>query len=320
MTVCCADDLNVIEVLTSSDEALPKLAARLAQSPEAARQPPAPPCPVPPPPREPVRRPRSRSRQTSSAAPSPSPSPEPTSLLATVQATAVAEAHGRSSDDSLPQPQHASVPDRHHADARPSGQRGGSGGDPRPDEAPPTPEHPQPLPAAEDDARVHIWRWDGARTVSVNGPRCGDGAVGAGLAERVSCDGCKPSAAAGADSAQNALGTISGLQQSMAAAGAVHPAAATGMEAAAAASTDCRLLKEVPMGAPPLLHPLAANDAANSGDMKACAFGKAAAEVPLLMGMDVSSVSTDGAKEDLVGCAPELDKHCLTPAGPLPAG
>lgn len=39
--MCCADDLHVIEVLASSDEALPKLAARLAQTP-AARQPPPP--------------------------------------------------------------------------------------------------------------------------------------------------------------------------------------------------------------------------------------------------------------------------------------
>ncbi|KAK9901982.1 hypothetical protein WJX75_000203 [Coccomyxa subellipsoidea] len=36
------DDLHVIEVLASSDEALPKLAARLAQTPAAARQPPPP--------------------------------------------------------------------------------------------------------------------------------------------------------------------------------------------------------------------------------------------------------------------------------------
>ncbi len=313
--MCRVDDLHVIEVLASSDEALPKLAARLAHLPEAAQQPPAPLCPVPPPPREPVRRPRSRSRQTSSAAPSPSPSPEPASLLATAQGPAVAEVHGRTRRSPLPQTQHAPVPDCLCADAQPSvqwgdsgaqpsGQRGDSGGPVRPNEAPPTPEHPQPLPTAGDDARVHIWQWDGTRAAPVNAQQCGDGR---GPAERAAGDGCKPLAATDAGSVQSAPESMSGLPHSMAAA------------AAAVASTDCRLSKEVPQAAEPLPPPSAATDVAGLGDMVASALGEAASASPLVMGAHVDLGNRGSAGRDLVGCVPQLDKHRLAPAGPLPA-
>ncbi|CAL8465968.1 g5504 [Coccomyxa elongata] len=314
------DDLHVIEVLASSDEALPKLAARLAQSPEAAQQPPAPLCPVPPPPREPIRRPRSRSRQTSSAAPSPSPSPDPApdpaSSLATAQGTAVAEVHGSTCRNPPPQTQHAPVPDCLCADTQPSVQRGDSGGPVRPNEAPPTPEHPQPLPTAGDDARVHIWQWDGTRAAPVTAPQCGDGP---GLAERAAGDGCKPSAAADAGSAQSAPETMSGLLHSTAAAAAAPTAASTGMETAAAASTDCRLSKEVPQAAEPLPPPSAATDMAGLGDMVASALGEAASASPLLMGAHVEFGNRGSPGMEMVGCLPELDKHRLAPAGALPA-